>query len=226
MRVVAAPTTPAPAARRPHVTPGPSKTVGATGQNDSVGSVTRRLIGVSVAAVLLLLVVIGLLWRPWQHPQSNTTISSSSNAPTPPAQTATTTAAAPSPAVPPPVTATAAPTTTTPQVDTGPTIGDECFDWMKFSTDSATGQEMICSGYPDDAPKMTWYSTEATLVAGMTDAPRVGKTGSPCSVPPFTFGRSSDGYSVWCLSGQRALMPGRRWLNTPDERPVWALYSP
>ena len=155
MRVVAAPTTPAPAARRPHVTPGPSKTVGATGQSDSVGSVTRRLIGVSVAAVLLLLVVIGLLWRPWQHPQSNTTISSSSNAPTPPAQTATTTAAAPSPAVPPPVTATAAPTTTTPQVDTGPTIGDECFDWMKFSTDSATGQEMICSGYPDDAPKMT-----------------------------------------------------------------------
>jgi hypothetical protein len=84
---------------------------------------------------------------------------------------------------------------------------------------------MICSGYPDDAPKMTWYSTQATLVAGMTDAPRVGKTGSPCSVPPFTFGRSNDGYSVWCLSGQRALMPGRRWLNTPDERPVWALYS-
>jgi hypothetical protein len=118
------------------------------------------------------------------------------------------------------VTATAAPTTTTPQVDTGPTIGDECFDWMKFSTDSATGQEMICSGYPDDAPKMTWYSTQATLVAGMTDAPRVGKTGSPCSVPPFTFGRSSDGYSVWCLSGQRALMPGRRWLNTPDETRV------
>jgi hypothetical protein len=98
---------------------------------------------------------------------------------------------------------------------------------MKFSTDSTTEQEMICSGYPNDAPKMTWYSTQATLVAGMADAPRVGKTGSPCSEPPpYTFGRSSDGYAVWCHSGPRALMPGLKWLSTPDEQSVWALYSP
>ncbi len=41
-RVAAAPTTPAPAARRLHVTPTPSKTVGANAQSDSAGSVTRR----------------------------------------------------------------------------------------------------------------------------------------------------------------------------------------
>ena len=106
LRVAAAPTTPAPAARRLHVTPTPSKTVGANAQSDSAGSVTRRLIGVSVVAVLLLLGAIGLLWRPWQRPQSNTTAISSSNAPTTSTPTRTMTAAAPSPVAPPPVTVT------------------------------------------------------------------------------------------------------------------------
>lgn len=92
-RLVAAPTTPAPSARRPHVTP---ETDGAATQGDAATSVTRWLMGISVAAVLLLLGVIGVLWRPWQHPQSNTTVISSSNASTTSSPTAT--AAAPPPA--------------------------------------------------------------------------------------------------------------------------------
>ncbi len=221
-RVAAAPTTPAPAARRLHVTPTPTKTVGANAQSDSAGSVTRRLIGVSVVAVLLLLVAIGLLWRPWQHPQSNTTAISSSNAPTTSTPTRTMTAAAPSPVAPPPVTVTA-PTTSTAQVQTGPTIGDECDDWMKFSTDPLSGQEMLCSGYPDNLSRgepMKWYSAEAGAVgpsSGWADAPRVGKTGSSCSGEvPYTMGRSSDGYGVWCVGdGAQA-----------DKNPVWAAYHP
>jgi serine/threonine-protein kinase len=215
-RVAAAPTTPAPAARRLHVTPGPSETVGAIAQNDSARSVTRWLIVVSVA-VLLLLGVIGVLWRPWQDPQSETTAISSSNAPT--TSTPTATAAAPSTAAPPPVTVPAAPTTSTAQVHSGPTIGDECYDWMKFATDSATGEEMLCFGYPDNLSRgepTTWFSTTTGPVAGTADEPLVGRTGSPCSAPPYTFGRSSDGYSVWCVGdGARA-----------DGNPVWAKYHP
>jgi serine/threonine-protein kinase len=96
-RVAAASTTPAPAARRPQLTPtSSSETVGATAQSDSSRSAMRGRIGVSVAAALVLLGVIGVLWRPWQHPQSNTTVISSSNAPTTFAPTET--AAVPSPA--------------------------------------------------------------------------------------------------------------------------------
>jgi hypothetical protein len=169
---------------------------------------------VSVVAVLLLLVAIGLLWRPWQRPQSNTTAISSSNAPTTSTPTRTMTAAAPSPVAPPPVTVTA-PTTSTAQVQTGPTIGDECDDWMKFSTDPLSGQEMLCSGYPDNLSRgepMKWYSAEAGAVgpsSGWADAPRVGKTGSSCSGEvPYTMGRSSDGYAVWCVGdGALARIP-------------------
>jgi hypothetical protein len=128
--------------------------------------------------------------------------------------------------------ATAGPTTTNSQNLNGPTIGDECSDWMKFSIDPISGQEMLCSGYSGNLSRgdsTKWYSAEegaAGPSAGWASAPRVGITGSPCSEPPFTFGRSSDGYAVWCHSGSRALMPGLEWLSTPDERPVWALYSP
>jgi serine/threonine-protein kinase len=142
-RVAAAPTTPAPAARRFHVTPTPSKTVGANAQSDSAGSVPRRLIGVSVVAVLLLLVAIGLLWRPWQRPQSNTSVISSSNAPTTSTPTSTATAAAPPPAPtsaapepPPPTSTVATPsvTVTTPASNpNGPGCSsqrpDKCGPW-------------------------------------------------------------------------------------------------
>lgn len=93
-RVAAAPTTPAPATRRSNATPSSSETVGTTTQRDSATS-TRRLIGISVLAVLLLLGVLGVLWRPWQQPESKTAISTST-APT--TSTLTATAAAPPPA--------------------------------------------------------------------------------------------------------------------------------
>lgn len=96
--VAGAPTTPAPAARRTITTP---ETDSAVTQGDSARSVTRWLIAVSVAAVLLVLGVIGALWRPWQHPQSNTTVISSSTAPATSTATGSATAAAPSAAAPP-----------------------------------------------------------------------------------------------------------------------------
>lgn len=78
-----------------------------------------RLVLGGVGAILIVIAVIGVLWRPWQPPQTNTSVISSSNALTTP----TTTTAAPSgSAVPwpaptstkaaPTVTVTATPTTT------------------------------------------------------------------------------------------------------------------
>ncbi|PRC41808.1 hypothetical protein C6A85_000000113745, partial [Mycobacterium sp. ITM-2017-0098] len=115
------------------------------------------------------------------------------------------------------------PVTTTTTAQSGPTIGDECSDWMKFSTDPLSGQEMLCSGYSENLNRgesMKWYSAEVGAVgpsAGWADTPRVGKAGSSCSGEvPFTMGRSSDGYGVWCVGdGARA-----------DQIPVWTPYSP
>jgi serine/threonine-protein kinase len=80
------------------------------------------------AATILLIGVIGVLWRPWQHPQSNTTVISSSNAPT--TSTPTATAAAPPPAPtsaapePPATSTVAAPTgTVTPTPTTPADVG-------------------------------------------------------------------------------------------------------
>ena len=220
LRVAAAPTTPAPAARRPDVTPSPSKTDGATAQGDSASSVTRWLIGVSVAAVLLLLGVIGVPWRPWQHPQSNTTAISSSNAPTTSTPTPTATAAAPPPA---PTSAAPEPPAPTDDAsdpeahnDLGPRLGEECADRMKFSTDAVTGEEMICDGYSEDigvyGKLPTWLAVSQWW--GDKDRLPVGALGSPCNVPEFTSGRSSDGYAVWCLTPSFATHP--EWvLATP-----------
>ncbi len=116
-----------------------------------------------------------------------------------------------------------APTTSTAQVQSGPTIGDECDDWMKFSTDPLSGQQMLCNGYSENLSRgepMRWYAAEPGAVgpsAGWANAPRVGRTGSSCSgVVPFTTGRSSDGYGVWCVGdGAQA-----------DKNPVWAAYHP
>ena len=111
-----------------------------------------------------------------------------------------------------------------PSGHSGPTIGDECFDWMKFSTDLLTGQEMICSGYSENLCRgepMTWYSAEEGAVgpsAGWADAPRVGRTGSSCSGEvPFTTGRSSDGYAVWCFGGP--VRHGRQQTHVAAYRP-------
>ncbi|KUI16924.1 hypothetical protein AU193_22330 [Mycobacterium sp. GA-1285] len=224
-RVAAAPTTPAPASRRPHVPRTPSRTSGVTADRDSDASVKRWLIGISVAAVVLLLIVAGVLWRPWQHSQSETSATSSSNAPTPPAPSARTTPPAPSPAVPPPMTITALPTTSTAEVPSGPTIGDECDDWMKFSIDPLSGQEMLCSGYSGVLSRgepMRWFSAEEGAVGpshGTADLPRVGRLGSSCDgEASLTMGRSSDGYMVMCVGGGP--------YDRPGTRPVWTKYSP
>lgn len=134
--VTGAPTTPAPATRRPHVS---AETPNAAAiQGESAGSTTRRLIAISVAAVLLLLGVIGFVWRPWQHPQSNSTVISSSSAP--PNSTATAIAPPPDPTFsapqPPPTSTGAAPTVVrTPTVHSP---GDELpnidgADWAGFA---------------------------------------------------------------------------------------------
>lgn len=108
---------------------------------------------------------------------------------------------------------------------TGPTIGDECHDWMKFVTDPLSGQEMVCGGYPadlDHGEPMRWFSAEEGAVgpaAGMADKPSVGMTGSSCSGEvQGTMGRSSDGYLVWCRGGPDSYMPGTQ--------PVWTVYHP
>ena len=97
LKAAVAPTTPAPTSPRRDVTPASPEPLVATGQRNSDASTKRWLIGISVVAVLLLLGVIGSFWRPWQHPQSNTTVTSSSNAPTAfsPTTTPTPTVAAP-----------------------------------------------------------------------------------------------------------------------------------
>lgn len=83
--------------------------------------------------------------------------------------------------------ATPVPTTTLSQGPSGPTIGDECAEWMKFSVDPISGQEMLCNGYPENLSRggpMTWTSAEEGAVGpsgGWADAPRVGRTGSSCS---------------------------------------------
>lgn len=223
IRTDATPTTPA-AHRRP-VVRSPSAIDRADAHSGSARSVSWQLIGVS-AVVALLLGGVAALWRPWNHlPDiSRTDTVPSTNASVTTVPTTTAKAAAPTPVVPPPVTIPATPTTSATYVDSGPKIGENCDDWMKFSTDSATGQEMVCSGLPMAPTK--WYSTATGIAAGLGDHPLVGRTGSPCNEPPYTFGRSSDGYAVWCFSGPRALMPGGQWLSTPDQQPVWALYSP
>lgn len=209
---VAALTVPAPAARKPRGLADPTAD-GSVAQRKPASSTTRWLVVGASVAVLLLGVVAGL-WRPWQPSQTNSAGSSSSAPSTSSIVTATTTAEAPPPPVPPPVTVTVTPPATT-HVVSGPTIGSQCYDWMKFSTDSTTGQEMVCGGAPND-PTTTWQSTASGMASGMANLPRVGMTGSACSAPPYTFARSSDGYAVWCVGdGARAA-----------DNPVWIKYSP
>ncbi len=87
---------------------------------------------------------------------------------------------------------------------------------MKFSTDAVTGEEMICDGYSEDigvyGKLPTWLAVSQWW--GDKDRLPVGALGSPCNVPEFTSGRSSDGYAVWCLTPSFATHP--EWvLATP-----------
>lgn len=82
-RVIAAPTTPAPVARRPLVSHSTLKVDGASTQSrrGSASSLTLWKIGGVVATALLLIGALGL-WRPWQHPLSSEAVIASSSAPT------------------------------------------------------------------------------------------------------------------------------------------------
>jgi hypothetical protein len=73
-------------------------------------------------------------------------------------------------------------------------------------------------GWPDPTytQGLEMLSTTTGPLAGAADKPIVGRTGTPCSDPPYTFGRSSDGYSVWCVGdGAQA-----------DQNPFWKPYTP
>ena len=189
-----APTTPAPAARKLHVTGSPAGSDSAEAQKDSATSGRRRLIGIAVAAALLLLGVAGVLWRPWQHPQSNTTDIASSKAPTPSIPTAT--------AAPPPVTTSAAPQpppATTVTVTTkvvASKIGTSCagssgYNIGKLSTDPATDQIIVC-GYDESMNNQVWQPVTEPLVGTV-------ESGSSCL--PSQKGqsaRSTAGYLVSC----------------------------
>ena len=89
------------------------------------------------------------------------------------------------------------------------TVGSPCNDWMKIGTDSATGDRMFCAqtrpGDPDSP--LSWLAWDDTH-ASWGSLPLVSPTTSPCSVPKYTLGRSTDGYIVWCTGG------------------VWSIYSP
>lgn len=103
-RVTAAPTTPAPVTRQPSASSPRRDAQGDAIRNGPSSAATRWLVGSAVAAVLLLLGVVGL-WRPWQHPQSSGDVATSSSAPST-STAAQTPAATSSPA---PSSATAAP---------------------------------------------------------------------------------------------------------------------
>lgn len=196
-RGAAAPTAPAPAGRRPYGTPTPSKTVGATSQSDSPRSGTRWRIGIAVAAVLLLLGVTGVLWRPWQHPQSDTSAISSSNAPTASISTATSTSAAPPPArtsaapEPPPATTVTITTKVVPSIIGASCAGSTGYNIDKLSTDPATDQIIVC-GYDEGMNGQVWRPVTEPLVGTV-------ESGSPCL--PSQKGqsaRSTQGYLVSC----------------------------
>ncbi|MEW2484089.1 protein kinase [Mycobacterium sp. NPDC049093] len=159
LRLAGAPTIPAPAARRPFVKP---DTDDAAAQGDSARSATRRLIGISVAAVLLLIGVIWVLWRPWQDPQSNSIAASSSDAPT--TSTPTTmpfvpTSAAPEPSPPMSTAATPSMPATTPASNpNGPGCSsqrlDKCGQWTPEQAAFACRATLGGADYTTDLKRM------------------------------------------------------------------------
>lgn len=163
LRLAGAPTTPAPAARRPYVKP---DTDDAGAQGDSARSATRRLISISVAAVLLLIGVIGVLWRPWQDPQSNSIAASSSNAPitsTPTTMVAASpvvpTSAAPEPSPPMSTAATPSMPATTPASNpNGPGCSsqrlDKCGQWTPEQAAFACRATLGGADYTADLKRM------------------------------------------------------------------------
>lgn len=177
-----------------------------------LGAVVLAVAAIICATVLAVLT----LTKPSSSPVAAPTMTASAS----PAPTSPATTMAPPP--PPVTTVTPSPTKT---VASGPTIGDDCSDWMKFAVDPVSGQEMLCSGYSDNighGASPQWYSAEKGAVGpsdGAADLPRVGKKGSSCrGEVAQTMGRSSDGYFVWCIGGGQ--------YDPPGSQPIWTVYSP
>ncbi|MCT7372638.1 serine/threonine-protein kinase [Mycolicibacterium llatzerense] len=102
-RGVAAPTTPAPVARKPRPATTPPNAGNAAPVPSRPARSAKRwwLIGASIAASLLVLAAAGALWKPWEHPQSTTSAIASSQEPSAAAAIPTLPAAAPPVAAPP-----------------------------------------------------------------------------------------------------------------------------
>ena len=94
--VAAAPTTPSPTARKANAKP---KTSSASAAGESASPLKRWKFGISVAAVIVVIGVIAVLWRPWHPAQIGASAVSSSAVPT---TTSATTAPPPPPPSPPP----------------------------------------------------------------------------------------------------------------------------
>ena len=160
-----------------------------------------RLVLGGFAATILLIGVIGVLWRPWQPPQSNTAVISSSNAPTTP----TTTTLAPPPP-PPPVTSTVIVTTKV----VASKIGTDCrgasgYNIDKLSTDPATGQTIVC-GYDEDIEGQVWYAVDTPLIG-------IVESGSSCSASQKgVHARTADDYMVSCWDP--GMSEGYIWIGS------------
>ncbi len=103
-------------------------------------------------------------------------------------------------------------------------VGAPCTEWMKISTDAATGAKMFCAAPPGaGASALTWTDWSR---GAWGDAPVVGPVGSPCSARAYSFGLSSDGYVVWCYAGGTVLLPGADGYVPAVSSQVWSLYSP
>lgn len=83
------------AAPQPRMSPPASDHPRPSSEPPATGSRHAGVVLGSVASIVLLIGLVAMVWRPWQHPQSNTSVISTSNAPITPTPTPTGTAAAP-----------------------------------------------------------------------------------------------------------------------------------
>lgn len=111
---------------------------------------------------------------------------------------------------------------TTAPIASADTVGAPCDDWMKIGTDAASGESLFCGAQSSPATALTWQPWSSAAWGTLTT---VGKAGTLCNLPPYTFGRSPDGYVVWCFDGPVAFLPGGQTIENPST-PVWSIYSP
>ncbi|MCW2555847.1 MAG: protein kinase family protein [Mycobacterium sp.] len=166
---------------------------------------SRVILG-GFAATILLIGVIGLLWRPWQHQPTDTDIASS-QAPTPSVPTATarppaTTSAAPQP--PPATTVTVTTKVVASKIGTS-CAGSSGYNIDKLSTDPATDRIIVCE-YDESMNNQVWQPVTEPLVGTV-------ESGSSCL--PSQKGqsaRSTKGYLVSCWDP--GMSQGFMWIGS------------